>query len=209
MNQSSDQRQVALLDVIAFREWLAARKGQVVGSSASEESCPLARFLSEICALPYRVEWDSYSLATFACGPLPLPVWAQAFVRRLDFTYAGDDISGGQALKLLSQVVGASDGPGEQYCWLHQPGGWTCTVCRLNRRLFIQAEAIACYALEHGFSVAQGLRDRRFVIMNDMPDVSVEPSFSTYDVLLAMIEAFHGLCPFLTSADGVLVTRLL
>ena len=125
MNQSSDQRQVALLDVIAFREWLAARKGQVVGSSASEESCPLARFLSEICALPYRVEWDSYSLATFACGPLPLPVWAQAFVRRLDFTYAGDDISGGQALKcclrwlvhlmvLVSSIAGCinlGDGP--------------------------------------------------------------------------------------------------
>lgn len=90
-------------DLVVFRSWLEARTDQIVGLSADEWNCPLAWFLSEQFGMPYQVGYAIYGLLDGASAPLP--AWASAFVRALDFTYPYVEVTGQQMLVLLSEGV--------------------------------------------------------------------------------------------------------
>ena len=100
----SRKNQVATLDALAFREWLEARRDQLVGCSAEDEYCPLARFLTEKSGSEcYSIGYRSYRVKQSRVG-ISLPAWAAAFVKCLDFTHPLEEVAGWQALRILDEV---------------------------------------------------------------------------------------------------------
>ena len=91
-----------------FEAWLVTHSFEIVGSTASEQSCPIARFLSDD-----QDNCSSYEVGYLTCWPVDpmvgshtykLPDWAIAFIHGLDFTCPFSEITGAQALQLLRQL---------------------------------------------------------------------------------------------------------
>ena len=94
------------IDQQDFREWLDARRSSIVGVSCEDGSCPVSRYLTE----QYR---ERYYVSSDACGTsdapaqYDLPLWARAFVNRLDYvsSYTEHPITGRQALQVYDWAV--------------------------------------------------------------------------------------------------------
>lgn len=114
------------LTLAAFTAWLSSKHLRTkVGVSCDEDSCPLAKFLTQTTGIPHLVDGDSYMSAKVEDGKvvkdddgnieyedeIELPQWAQDFVSRID---DGDDyasVSAAHALKIAeSSTLGRALG---------------------------------------------------------------------------------------------------
>ena len=93
-----------------FVAWLLEHKDVTVGCSADEARCPLAHFYSRYYDMPCRVTFDGEVRTLdgfneeFALHCLP--AWAKAFTLAVDFTHPDTEITGLQALELLTKCMG-------------------------------------------------------------------------------------------------------
>jgi len=72
---------------------------------------------------------DEYYAMSQPLEVFPLPAWAAAFTLSLDLTFPCEQVMGEQALALLPDPS-----VNDEYCWVHVPGGWTCTECRQSEQ---------------------------------------------------------------------------
>ena len=90
------------LDYRQFRDWLSSKEGMVIGMQATANVCPLAVYLREsIPALTQvwvKQRHVEYRMG-FSRGSLPLPQWAEMFVKGVDKVSA--PLEAEAALRLL------------------------------------------------------------------------------------------------------------
>ena len=94
------------LDVDAFCAWLCQYQDEVVGQAGTWFWCPLAQWLSiTFGGGVYGIDEGRYGRAHWdMCRWLPLPQWAVLFETGLVRRYAGEMVTGEQALDVLAGV---------------------------------------------------------------------------------------------------------
>ncbi len=99
--------------VADFLAWLYQHQDEIVGNCIIPVSCPLARWLSEVRGIPYKVGVCLYSPfdgsdAEWGTGGL-LPAWASEFVSEID-TLGSDQVTGNEAINVLAVVLALEAG---------------------------------------------------------------------------------------------------